>query len=104
MALGVGIFGLANGVTITPATTVVLNDLGVDKAGDASDVNQLGRQVGGVLGVAIVGSIFAGLYAGSLDSKIGRPPEHSQDLATCALFLVAGAVLAFLSARESPDV
>ena len=143
VAIGVGIFGLANGVTITPATTVVLNDLGAEKAGDASAVNQLGRQVGGVLGVAIIGSIFAGLYAGGLDSKIRALPEHSRDLATssiegaqtvagnvngrvgdvlldhaydafdsaariglvtCALFLVAAAALAFLSARSSPNV
>ncbi|MGK2932721.1 MAG: MFS transporter, partial [Solirubrobacterales bacterium] len=85
VALGVGLFGLANGVTITPATTVVLNDLGAGKAGDASAVNQLGRQVGGVLGVAIIGSIFAAIYAGNLEDKIHRLPEHSRDLATSSI-------------------
>ena len=142
VALGMGVMGLANGVTITPATTVVLNDLGVEKAGDASNVNQLGRQVGGVLGVAIIGSIFAGLYAASLGDKIHGLPGHSRDLATssiegaltvsgglagpqgpklldhaysafdsaariglatCALFLLAAAVVALLSARSSPN-
>jgi hypothetical protein len=39
-----------------------MNDLGTEKAGDGAAVNQLARQVGGALGVAIVGSVFAAIY------------------------------------------
>jgi hypothetical protein len=40
---------------------------GEDKAGDGGAVNQLARQVGGALGVALIGTIFAGLYAARVD-------------------------------------
>jgi DHA2 family multidrug resistance protein-like MFS transporter len=63
VAVGVGIVGGGFGLGVPPATAVIMNDLGVEKAGDGAAVNQLARQVGGALGVAIVGSVFAAVYA-----------------------------------------
>jgi MFS transporter, DHA2 family, multidrug resistance protein len=62
VALGTGLIGCGVGLAAPPATAVIMNDLGVDKAGDGGAVNQLARQVGGALGVAIVGSVFAAIY------------------------------------------
>ncbi len=67
LMLGTGIVGCGLGLAVPPATAVIMNDLGVEKAGDGAAVNQLARQVGGALGVAIVGSVFAAIYA----AKIG---------------------------------
>jgi Na+/melibiose symporter-like transporter len=63
MVLGTGIVGCGVGLMAPPATAVIMNDLGLGKEGDGAAVNQLARQVGGALGVAIVGSVFAAIYA-----------------------------------------
>jgi len=55
-----------------------MNDLGLETAGDGAAVNQLARQVGGALGVAIVGSVFAGIYATEVANDDGRPQRRSQ--------------------------
>ncbi|MFL5876857.1 MAG: MFS transporter [Solirubrobacteraceae bacterium] len=66
LALGTGIVGCGLGLSVPPATAVIMNDLGLEKAGDGAAVNQLARQVGGALGVAIVGSVFAAIYAAEI--------------------------------------
>jgi MFS transporter, DHA2 family, multidrug resistance protein len=84
--LGTGIVGGGMGLTFPPATAVIMNDLGLEKAGDGAAVNQLARQVGGALGVAIVGSVFAAIYAARI-SDHGAPAaaeesiEHATEVA-----------------------
>lgn len=60
--LGEMMYGAAIGFIIAPATTGIMNSLPLDKAGDGSAVNQLGRQVGGAVGVAVIGSVFATVF------------------------------------------
>ena len=45
-----------------------MGSLSADKAGVGSAVNDTTRELGGTLGVAIVGSVFASLYSGRLGS------------------------------------
>ena len=47
-----------------------MNDLGEEKAGDGGAVNQLARQVGGALGVAIIGTVFAAVYTNRIDERL----------------------------------
>ena len=47
-----------------------MNDLGEDRAGDGGAVNQLARQVGGALGVAIIGTVFAAVYTNRVDERL----------------------------------
>ena len=61
--VSMALFGALTPLTIAPATAVIMDDLGEEKAGDGGAINQLARQVGGALGVAIMGSVFAGVYA-----------------------------------------
>jgi DHA2 family multidrug resistance protein-like MFS transporter len=49
----------------------------VAKAGDASSVNQITRQVGGAFGVAVIGSTFAAAYSAKLPSAIEGVPAAS---------------------------
>ena len=58
--LSMALFGALTPLTIAPATAVIMDDLGEEEAGDGGAINQLARQVGGALGVAIIGSVFAG--------------------------------------------
>jgi predicted MFS family arabinose efflux permease len=77
-----GIVGAGLGLVFPPATGVIMNDLGVEKAGDGAAVNQLSRQVGGALGVAIVGSVFAAVYAARVDDdRAAESIEHASDVA-----------------------
>jgi EmrB/QacA subfamily drug resistance transporter len=84
VTLGAGVVGCGMGLTFPPASAVIMNDLGVEKAGDGAAVNQLSRQVGGALGVAIVGSVFAAVYAARLpdDNPVAKESiEAATDVA-----------------------
>ena len=54
--------GSGLGVALTPATESILGALPRDQAGVGSAVNDTTREVGGTLGVAVLGSIMATLY------------------------------------------
>ena len=54
------------GLTTAPATEAVMGSLSTSKAGIGSAVNDTTRELGGTLGVAIVGSVFASVYSGRL--------------------------------------
>jgi EmrB/QacA subfamily drug resistance transporter len=79
---GAGLLGLFLSLVVAPATAVIMNDLGEEKAGDGGAVNQLARQAGGALGVAIIGTAFAGVYANQIDEKLARLPQAQRDRAT----------------------
>jgi EmrB/QacA subfamily drug resistance transporter len=71
---------LANGLALvtSPATDAVMGELPREKAGIGSAVNDVSREVGGTLGVAISGSVFASLYGpklGELVAKFNLPAE-----------------------------
>ena len=56
--------------TMAPATESIMGSLPRDKAGVGSAVNDTTRQVGGALGVAIVGSVFSSVYASHVTSDV----------------------------------
>jgi fucose permease len=56
------------GLTTAPATEAIMGSLSADKAGIGSAVNDTTRELGGTLGVAIVGSVFASVYSGRIES------------------------------------
>jgi EmrB/QacA subfamily drug resistance transporter len=62
------------GLTTAPATESIMGSLSADKAGVGSAVNDTTRELGGTLGVAIVGSVFASVYT----SRLGSDPALSQ--------------------------
>ena len=75
------LIGTLIALVVAPATAVIMNDLGDEKAGDGGAVNQLARQVGGALGVAIVGTVFAGVYGNQIDEKLARLSGSQRDRA-----------------------
>jgi EmrB/QacA subfamily drug resistance transporter len=60
--------GLA--LTMAPATESIMGSLPLAKAGVGSAVNDTTRQVGGAVGVAVIGSVFTSLYASGLRDGI----------------------------------
>jgi EmrB/QacA subfamily drug resistance transporter len=79
--VGTGLIGLLIALTVPPATAVIMNDLGEAKAGDGGAINQLARQVGGALGVAIIGTVFAAAYTGQIDDKLAGVASPERDRA-----------------------
>ncbi len=57
------IMAMGMGMVMAPATESVMGSLPREKAGVGSAVNDTTRQMGGALGVAIIGSIVTGAYA-----------------------------------------
>jgi EmrB/QacA subfamily drug resistance transporter len=66
IAMEMVLLGGGLGLTTAPATEAIMGSLSADKAGIGSAVNDTTRELGGTLGVAISGSIFASVYSGHL--------------------------------------
>jgi len=58
LCIGMSAFGIGVGMASSQLTNVVLSDVDEDKSGVASGSNTTVRQVGGALGIAIVGTIL----------------------------------------------
>ena len=58
--------GAGLGLTTAPATESIMGSLSPDKAGIGSAVNDTTRELGGTLGVAVIGSVFNSVYVGAL--------------------------------------
>ena len=70
------------GLAISPATTAIMSSVPVEKAGVGSAMNDTTRQMGGALGVAVLGAIATGLYlsgVGPLKSTLS--PEAYAEVA-----------------------
>ncbi|OBF73585.1 transporter [Mycobacterium sp. 852002-51613_SCH5001154] len=86
IAMQMLLLGSGLGLTVSPATEAIMGSLSADKAGVGSAVNDTTRELGGTLGVAIAGSIFASVYSGHLGTEAltGLPADamrHSMALA-----------------------
>jgi Na+/melibiose symporter-like transporter len=67
---------MASGMALTmaPATESIMGSLPLGKAGVGSAVNDTTRQVGGALGVAVIGSVLASIYGSQIgDFLQGKP-------------------------------
>jgi EmrB/QacA subfamily drug resistance transporter len=81
--------GVGMALATTPATTAIVSSLPQAKQGVASAVNDLAREVGGALGIAVLGSALTGRYqAGVADAAAHLPTDlagHAQDALPAAL-------------------
>jgi EmrB/QacA subfamily drug resistance transporter len=64
------LMGAGMGLSVAPATESIMGSLPLHQAGVGSAVNDTSREVGGALGVAIIGSMLSSLYASDLDGKL----------------------------------
>lgn len=74
IALAAIVMGLGLGLTTSPATESIMGSLPKEKAGVGSAVNDATREVGGTLGVAVIGSLLASVYSGRLDKALAPLP------------------------------
>jgi EmrB/QacA subfamily drug resistance transporter len=58
--------GIGMGAAMTPATAAITEGLPAEQQGVGSALNDLSREVGGALGIAVIGSIVTALYRANL--------------------------------------
>ncbi|MFD7867537.1 MFS transporter [Streptomyces sp. NPDC059783] len=64
-----------------PVTVAVMQALPREKAGSGSAVNNTFRQVGGALGIAVLGSVLSTVYRGDIEDHLGAVPAAVRDVA-----------------------
>lgn len=69
------LMGLGFAVVQGPATESIMGSVPLDEAGAGSAVNDTTREVGGALGVAVLGSIMTSVYSHRIASRIGSIPD-----------------------------
>ena len=68
------VLGTGNGIAMAPATTAILESLPRQRAGAGSAVNSTVRQVGGALGVAVLGSLLSTAYRSGVSDALAALP------------------------------
>jgi EmrB/QacA subfamily drug resistance transporter len=75
-ALALVVFGAGMGLAASPATEAIVESLPMAKQGVASAVNDTAREVGGALGIALLGSVFNSAYRSSVSDALAGAPDQ----------------------------
>ena len=96
---------MASGMSLTmaPATESIMSSLPLAKAGVGSAVNDTTRQVGGALGVAIIGSALSSIYASKMGDFLAGAPIKGPGASAIKESLGAALGTAKHLARSAPD-
>jgi DHA2 family multidrug resistance protein-like MFS transporter len=70
---GMALTGVGMGATISVASTAIIGNAPADRAGMASSVEEVAYEFGGLLAVAILGSLAAALYTAFLPADAALP-------------------------------
>ncbi len=104
--LWLAIYGLGLGFASAQLTSIVMENIPDEKAGQGSSIQSTVRQLGSALGVAIIGTIFIGFLSlnvpGSF-SNLPFPPEMQRSLET-SIIESGGATIPFIEkmAADAP--
>jgi EmrB/QacA subfamily drug resistance transporter len=90
------IVGLGMGLAMAPATDSIMGSVPPAKAGVGSAMNDTTREIGGALGVAILGSITNAVYSSTITGNPAFPPiqQASPQLANAVQESIGSAVVA----------
>jgi hypothetical protein len=79
------LMGTGIALTWAPATESIMGSLPAAKAGVGSAVNDTVREVGGALGVAVLGSVLASQYTGAISTTTAALPAGASHAASDSL-------------------
>ncbi|WP_405481693.1 MFS transporter [Streptomyces sp. NBC_00009] len=68
------LMGMGMAHVMTPTSVVIMQALPREKAGSASALSNTFRQVGGALGIAVLGSVLSTAYRSGIEDKLGLLP------------------------------
>src|SRR5689334_4186811 len=77
IAVQMVLYGLGLGLTSAPATESIMGAVSRRQAGVGSAVNDTTRLLGGTLGVAVIGSVYASLYGSRLTADLPAGLPHA---------------------------
>jgi EmrB/QacA subfamily drug resistance transporter len=76
---GLVVIGVGMGLAMTPSTTAITEALPAEKQGVASALNDTVREVGGAVGIALIGSVLNAGYRSEVAATTeGLPPELAE--------------------------
>ncbi|WP_247827374.1 MFS transporter [Arthrobacter antioxidans] len=81
MGAGVTVFGVGFGMGITPGTELIIEGLPAERRSVASAVNDITREVGGVLGIAVLSSILVSYYRSDITPALSGLPDQVRGIA-----------------------
>ncbi|MGE6332521.1 hypothetical protein [Stenotrophomonas sp. NPDC077659] len=67
LCLSLGLFGIGLGTCVTVASSAILGNAPMDKAGMAASIQEVSFELGGALGIAVLGSILAAGFTHSFE-------------------------------------
>ncbi len=73
--------GLGMGLSMTPSTEAITTALPRERQGVASALNDVTREFGTALGVALLGAVLSAGYRDTIDSQLGGVPGAAADAA-----------------------
>jgi EmrB/QacA subfamily drug resistance transporter len=82
VAASEALMGLGMALCMAPATEAIMGALPPARAGVGSAVNDVVREVGGTLGVAVIGSVLTSAYAPAMDGATAGLPAQAADAAS----------------------
>jgi hypothetical protein len=96
LSIGTALMGTGMGLVLAPAGESMMSVLPVEQSGVGSAVNDTIQELGGSLGVAVIGSIVSAAY---------RTQMHSSHLPTAVLHHAASSIgAAYLTAAHAPHL
>lgn len=87
---GMVTMGLGMGLSMTPSTEAITSSLPRDRQGVASALNDVTREFGTALGVALLGAVFTTGYISAIETKLAGVSEGSAEIARMG---IAGVLL-----------
>ena len=82
IAIALGTLGSGMGFAMSPATEAIMGALPRAKAGIGSAMNDVVREVGGTLGVAVLGSVLTSSYGSGMDDATAGLPAAAAEAAS----------------------
>ncbi len=98
VAAGLVILASGSALAIPSLSTGIVLSLPMDKAGVGSAVNDTTREVGGAVGIAVVGSILAAQYRDGIKPLLGQLPPEVAATARDGVGALSGLV------RQAPNI
>lgn len=78
---GVVVMGVGLGLAMVPSTEAITRSLPKEKQGVASALNDVTREFGTALGVALLGAILSAGYRNAMDDQLDGVPQETADTA-----------------------
>ncbi|MFC9328997.1 MFS transporter [Kitasatospora sp. NPDC057015] len=84
ISVAMAVVGAGMGLIMAPASAATVNALPREKAPTAGSINSVVRELGGVLGIAVVGTVVSSSYRSGLESALPGAPSPAADDLTSA--------------------